>query len=232
MGWNVRPDALESATFDGLSPIDPRTDNTADRIGSPVYDKGPKDQGADFIFLFKDANGETNLSLGPGETLEFKGYFGAAGSKADADDVVNSIGSMELISYGYPNVGETCSDKINGEPNTFFFGFASIGGEPITIGGSNEPSESPSDSPSMSPSVAPSDAPSESPSTSPSVAPSDAPSESPSTSPSEAPSESPSMSPSVAPSDAPSESPSQAPSRECEYRSAKDSKSASSKKKQ
>merc|ERR1711935_947529 len=143
MGWNVRPDALESATFDGLSPIDPRTDNTADRIGAPVYDTGPADQGADFIFLFKEADGTTNLSLGPGETLEFKGYYGAANSKAIADDVVASIGSMELISYAYPNVGSTCS-KTFGAPNTFFFGFASIGGAPITIDGSNEPSESPS----------------------------------------------------------------------------------------
>merc|ERR1711935_1273722 len=204
MGWNVRPDALESATFDGLSPIDPRTDNTADRIGAPVYDTGPADQGADFIFLFKEADGTTNLSLGPGETLEFKGYYGAAGSKAGADDVVSSIGSMELISYGYPYVGDTCSDEIDGAPNTFFFGFASIGGAPITFDPSDAPSESPSTSPSESPSDSPSMSPSESPSTSPSVAPSDAPSESPSTSPSESPSDSPSISPSVAPSDAPS----------------------------
>jgi hypothetical protein len=94
------------------APIDPATVNV-----NFVHD-GPLDHGAHFDFDFG--------ALAPGGTVQFKIYYGAAGSETEAMAVLAQI-NAEVYSLGEP------SNIIppTGEPNTFIFAFTGVGGTPI-----------------------------------------------------------------------------------------------------
>ena len=82
---------------------------------------GPADQGARFDLDFGN--------LAPSETLQFKLYYGAAGSENEAMAALVQIGA-EVYSLAEP------SDTFpSGEPNTFIFALTGVGGTPITPGG-------------------------------------------------------------------------------------------------
>lgn len=86
-------------------------------------DSGPDDHGAAFDFsLGAVANGGT-------EEVEI--FYGAAASEADAMIALGDVGA-EVYSLGQASVpgGET-----TGEPNTFIFAFAGVGGVPVAPGG-------------------------------------------------------------------------------------------------
>jgi hypothetical protein len=221
--YNDQPKDLEYATDDGFESPNPLIDTSNSGLdfscptgGSPcpVFDSGPTDHGANFQFLFKEDDGVTNVSLPPGETLEFFIFYGAATNKLAADGALTAVGA-ELASYGYAPGSTGCSATNDGSPGVYIFAFKGVGASTIF---SPEPSSSVS--PSSVPSSKPSALPSGQPSLTPSVSPSSVPSASPSTSPSALPSVLPSLSaapstsnmPSSTPSCVPSEEPSESPS--------------------
>lgn len=97
--------------------------------GCAVLDNGPSDHGALFQFLFKKPD-LTPLALGPGETLSFKIFYGAAPNKSEAADALSKVGA-EVYSFGYPPLTKGCNAGNDGSPNVFIFGFAGVGGDPI-----------------------------------------------------------------------------------------------------
>ena len=93
------PDPLVSSSPESLATVNVNFD-----------DYGPTDQGAVFDFDLG--------SLAPGKTVQFKIYYGAAGSETEAMAALNNVGA-EVYSLGEPNV-----PPYDGEPNTFIFGFS------------------------------------------------------------------------------------------------------------
>jgi type IV pilus assembly protein PilY1 len=107
---------------DGDGPQDPAT------VNANYVDKGPDDHGARFTFSFG--------ALAPGEKRTFFVYYGAAGTEPDANTAVSSA-ALEMFSYGQPNVpdgddADALPDgPVQGEPNTFIWGFRAVGGKPV-----------------------------------------------------------------------------------------------------
>ncbi|NLG22605.1 MAG: hypothetical protein GX555_14385, partial [Actinomycetales bacterium] len=82
-------------------------------------DAGPDDHGALFDFGFDE--------VGPGETLTFSTYYGAAATEDEADAALAVVGA-EVYSYGQPS---TPTGPTVGDPNTFIFAFSGVGGAPV-----------------------------------------------------------------------------------------------------
>jgi hypothetical protein len=95
------------------SPLNPATSNVN------FEDNGPTDHGAVFDYDFG--------VLAPGETVEFSIFYGAAATEADALTALSAV-SAEVYSLGQPN---TPTGDTVGDPNTFIFGFAGVGGTPV-----------------------------------------------------------------------------------------------------
>ena len=169
-----------------------------------MYDNRPEDHIANVQFLSKEDDG-TNVSLLPGDTLEFTIFYGAANNKEAANKALAAV-DAELASYGYSPGSIGCNADNNGSPGVDIMAFVGLGSTtPIfpakpSQAPSDDPSELPSDQPSQAPSAFPSDEPSDSPSVSsvPSAFPSS----------SALPSCSPSMSPNPTMSSKPSDLPS------------------------
>jgi len=151
------PSALEYATDNGFEGVNPLEDVSTSGIefscpdggkGCPVYDSGPKDHGAMFQFLFKDEYGNP-IELGPGETFSFEIFYGAAGTKKDADEALGAVGA-EIATFGYPPTEYGCDARNPGLPNVFMFGFKGVGGMSLST-------PSPSLSPTKSPTYYPDD---------------------------------------------------------------------------
>ncbi|MGH3006864.1 MAG: Ig-like domain-containing protein [Gaiellaceae bacterium] len=97
----------------GNGPLDPST------VNANYTDKGPTDHGARFTFDFG--------SLAPDAEKTFVLFYGAAGTEVAANSAV-SAAALEMFSYGQPN---TANGPTLGEPNTFIWGFAAVGGTPV-----------------------------------------------------------------------------------------------------
>ena len=138
-----------------------------------TIEDSPRNRGAAFEFQLSDLSPTGT----PGDTVEFKLFYGAADNTAQAEDALGKVGA-EVYSLGKPtkNGGERCND----DSIVFFFGFSGAGSESPSSNPSSQPSSSPSYMPSLKPSSAPSSEPSSSPSTMPSLKPSGAPSSEPS----------------------------------------------------
>ncbi len=145
MDWDIFPTAFdEFVTIDhgtaanlfrtntnGFMVGDPLTFDGAGYVPGPVTDAGPLDHGAMFDFNFG--------TLPPDETMTFKTFYGAAATETAAAAAVVAVGA-EAFSFGQPNVP---GGPDLGQPNTFIFAFAGIGGEPILCGnGQWDPGES------------------------------------------------------------------------------------------
>jgi hypothetical protein len=137
--FNDQPKDLEYATDDGFESQNPLSDTSnSGRVFScptggspcPVYDNGPADHGANFQFLFKEDDGVTNVSLPPGEKLEFFIFYGAAANKLAADGALAAVGA-ELASYGYAPGSTGCSATNDGSPGVYIFAFKGVGATPV-----------------------------------------------------------------------------------------------------
>ncbi len=134
MDWDVYPTPFsEFVTIVNGSATDLfRTDTNGFNDGNPlsfssyqpgpVTDAGPADHGASFDFDFG--------VLAPGQTINFKTFYGATGTEADALTALTTV-AAEAYSLGQANVPNGPSLGI---PNTFIFGFAGIGGTPVFCG--------------------------------------------------------------------------------------------------
>lgn len=98
-------------------------------------DAGPDDHGALFDFGFG--------IIEAGQSKTFTTFYGAAGNEADAKFALTQAGA-EVYSLGQPSydgrgwdpapyqgAGRGSYGATTGEPNTFIFGFRSVGGAPI-----------------------------------------------------------------------------------------------------
>ena len=85
-------------------------------------DSGPADHGAVFDFSFG--------TLASGDMQDFQIFYGAAASEADALVALGDVGA-EVFSLGQPSTPD--GDTL-GTPNTFIFGFAGVGGTPVSPG--------------------------------------------------------------------------------------------------
>lgn len=157
MDWDIAPNTFsEYVTIQGTSsasnvlyastngfntadPLAPRNDSGY-HIGDGV-NLGPDDHGAHFDFGF---------GLVPsGEVREFRTFYGAAGTQADAEFALTQVGA-EVYSLGQANTNNCNFDgscpwtpepynesptgmvgALEGKPHTFIFGFASVGGDPV-----------------------------------------------------------------------------------------------------
>ena len=135
MDWDIEPTAfseyvtIDTGTaadlaftsdngFETSNPLGPRSSMYF--TGSAV-DSGPRDHGALFDFEFGE--------LAPGETKEFRTFYGATANEVDALAAIGAVGA-EAYSFGQSN---TPGGPDLGTPNTFIFAFAGIGGDPIIL---------------------------------------------------------------------------------------------------
>jgi len=139
--YGTQPKDLEYATDDGFEQQNPLTDTSNSGIsfscptgGSPcpVYDDGPNDHGVNFQFLFKEDDGVTNASIGPGESMVFKIFYGAAANKSAANAALGAVGA-EVASFGYPPVSVGCNAENDGSPGVYIFAFGDVGGEAVVL---------------------------------------------------------------------------------------------------
>jgi hypothetical protein len=86
---------------------------------------GPCDHGANFLFGFD--------ALDAGSSRTFTIFYGAAANQAEAIAALGTVGA-EIYSLGQCNpdadAGDDCRTTA-GDPNTFIFGFAGVGGTPL-----------------------------------------------------------------------------------------------------
>ncbi len=127
-GWPAS--RLRASSDDGFvdgNPNVPLTAIASDAVVNGNFtDSGPDDHGAAFDFSLG------SVAAGDSETVKI--FFGAAASEDDALVALSDVGA-EVFSLGQPSVpdGET-----TGEPNTFMFAFAGVGGTPVgTPGGTS-----------------------------------------------------------------------------------------------
>lgn len=100
--------------------------------GAPVdadfVDNGPCDHGALFDFGF--------AALGAGESHTFKTFYGGVISETAETDMLAALAAVgaEAYSLGQCNAGiDLRCDEGTGAPVTFAFGFAGVGGDPISV---------------------------------------------------------------------------------------------------
>ena len=131
MDWDIEPTAFDefvtidggtaSALFfssdDGFASPNPLTGPSQILFSGNATDAGPGDIGALFDFGFGP--------IGPGGSISFVIFYGAAASEAEANAALAAVGA-EAYSFG-----QTADDPAGGAPNTFIFAFGKIGGAPI-----------------------------------------------------------------------------------------------------
>ena len=121
-GWPAT--ALLDSCNDGFETPNPLSDCSS-IVGAPedanFTDWGPADHGARFTFGFDD--------LDPGETFSFKIFYGAAPTELLALAALGVVGA-EVYSFGQCNPASTACGSL-GDPMTFIFGFAGVGGTPV-----------------------------------------------------------------------------------------------------
>lgn len=83
-------------------------------------DLGPTDHGANFDFDFG--------ALAAGESFTFEIFYGGATTEADAFAALGLVGA-EVYSFGQPSRDPAGTGA--GGSNTFIFGFAGVGGDPL-----------------------------------------------------------------------------------------------------
>ncbi|MCW5861285.1 MAG: hypothetical protein KIS63_23505, partial [Caldilineales bacterium] len=111
--------ALVFTSNDGLASANPLAGpSDRGRIGSFV-DAGPADQGALFDLNFG--------TLAAGGRRNFRIFYGAAGSEAEAFDALGTVGA-EAYSLGQSSKPGAAA---SGQPNTFILAFSHIGGSAI-----------------------------------------------------------------------------------------------------
>ena len=132
--WDIEPTAFNEyvtiagttgatnvafASDDGFASSNPLNGASSILFTGDAVDSGPDDHGALFDFDFGQ--------LEAGKTFQFTTFYGAAANESDALAALGSVGA-EVYSLGQSSVagGETI-----GEPNTFIFGFAGVGGTPV-----------------------------------------------------------------------------------------------------
>lgn len=93
-------------------------------------DTGATDHGVAFEFRFQTSLG-TSIELAPGETQEFKIYFGGAPDKATAEAAMNRVG-VEAYSLAYSGASG-CGATTTGSPATFTLAFSGVGGNIIAF---------------------------------------------------------------------------------------------------
>lgn len=129
MDWDVEPTAFsEYVTVSpvGHVPIEIAysSDNgfaSPDPLAGPSYllaegtfvDLGPSDIGTLIDLEFDE--------LAPGERVNFRMWYGAAGNETDALDAISTVGA-DLYALAQPDVPD---GQITGEPNTFIWAYAS-----------------------------------------------------------------------------------------------------------
>lgn len=131
MDWDIEPtpfsefvtidggsaSALAYSSDDGFASPNPLAGPSSIRFEGNAVDDGPADHGALFDFAFGP--------LGPGGSLGFVIFYGAAANEAEARAALAAVGA-EAYSFG-----QTSSDPSGGTPNTFIFAFGNVGGAPI-----------------------------------------------------------------------------------------------------
>jgi type IV pilus assembly protein PilY1 len=91
---------------------------------------GPCDHGAAFDFGFD--------ALAAGGSKTFNLFYGAAGNEADAKAALGVVGA-EVYSIASCNPSYDARCTVDGQPNTFAWGFAGVGGTPIEPSAAPEP---------------------------------------------------------------------------------------------
>lgn len=133
MDWDVPPTTfseyvtIEKGTAtdvvytsdDGFANSNPLAGPSYILFEGEAVDSGPADHGSLFDFNFG--------TLVSGETKEFTIFYGAAGSEAEANTALATVGA-EVYSLGQPS--NTGGPDL-GTPNTFIFAFAGVGGTPV-----------------------------------------------------------------------------------------------------
>ncbi|MFC6287930.1 Ig-like domain-containing protein [Nocardioides sp. GCM10027113] len=133
MDWDIEPTAFnEYVTMvtgearelvynsnDGFASANPLRKPSRRGLTGDFSDAGPDDHGALFDFQFP--------ALAPGETQEFRTFYGAAGDEQAALAGLAAV-KAEAYSLGQPS---TEDGPTLGTPNTFLFGFAGVGGSPV-----------------------------------------------------------------------------------------------------
>lgn len=122
MDWDIAPSYFyEYVTNQGTTDVINSTNsgfNTANPLVAPGHsgatgqftDYGPTDQGATFDFRIG--------TLAPGQSKQFRIYYGAANTEASALSALTTVGA-QVYSLGQPNGGQS-----TGAPNTYMFGYA------------------------------------------------------------------------------------------------------------
>jgi type IV pilus assembly protein PilY1 len=143
MDWDVPPTEFNefvtirgTATTTLLEESGSNGFNTANPLGgyfdafdpachdADCIDNGPNDHGAYFRFNFG--------GLEDGKSREFDIFYGAAGTESAALAAI-ALEGIELFSLGQcnPQRSTECVGPETGEPATFIFGFAGVGGTPV-----------------------------------------------------------------------------------------------------
>jgi hypothetical protein len=152
MDWDIAPNTFSEyvtvqGTADAANVLYASNNgfNSANPLGGrgtlwPHYtgdftDQGPQDHGAHFDFGFGE--------LAVGAQKQFRIFYGAAGTEADAMGALGAVGA-EVYSFGQanydgsgweaaPNVGAPTGTHgaTTGEPHTFIFAFSGVGGKPV-----------------------------------------------------------------------------------------------------
>lgn len=131
MDWDVEPTAFDEfvtinggtasallfSSDDGFASPNPLSGPSQILFSGNATDAGPGDIGALFDFAFGP--------IGPGGSISFVIFYGAAATEADANAALAAVGA-EAYSFG-----QTADDPAGGTPNTFIFAFGNIGGAPI-----------------------------------------------------------------------------------------------------
>ncbi|MFD6054958.1 hypothetical protein [Agromyces sp. NPDC060279] len=139
MDWDIEPtafsefvtidggsaSALAYSSDDGFASPNPLAGPSSIRFEGNAVDDGPADHGALFDFAFGP--------LGPGGSLSFVIFYGAAANEAEARAALAAVGA-EAYSFG-----QTSGDPAGGTPNTFIFAFGKVGGAPIFPNEGEEP---------------------------------------------------------------------------------------------
>ena len=133
MDWDIEPTpfaeyvTIETGTStnllfssdNGFAIPDPFQSKGAILFTGEAVDSGPTDHGAVFDFGFD--------ALAPSESVSFQIYYGAAGTEIEALNALAAV-DAEVFSLGQPS---SFGGRDEGIPNTFIFGFAGVGGDPV-----------------------------------------------------------------------------------------------------
>ena len=187
--------ALVFTSNDGLASANPLAGpSDRGRIGSFV-DAGPADQGALFDLNFG--------TLAAGGRRNFRIFYGAAGSEAEALDALGTVGA-EAYSLGQSSKPGAAA---SGQPNTFILAFSHIGGSAIV------PPPTPTPTPTPTKTPTPTNTPTPTPTNTPTRTPTKTPTPTPTSTPTPTPTPTPTRTPTPTPTNTPTRTPTPTPTR-------------------